>query len=445
VRFAAFIVEAGLALTAFVGLPIAASAGDWTATANFGETVEANDNPQLQSKNSPGGSVGSITNLSLQALDTGPTWHWLIGTDLGFQKFWGPGAQDSFDGVRGGVIHTAVDKATPLTDYYASFAGSVLPASVSEIFDSGITNADTTTINYAGQGGLTHHLNALNSLGLNVSGASQSFTGGNRDGLTPNTYLTTGQSWTHTLTPRTGFTLAASTAWYTASGVSGTDSVSESVTGQLATQLSERMSLAVGGGGFFIHTTGDDAAGENFDSNNSGYIANGRLSYALGPTTSISAFASHNLAPSSLGSVQELTQVGFGVGHQINEFSSWFFGGIFLDQLPVTSISTTGNTQRQAVALSVGYNRNLSRFWNMQLSYNFTQQDNGNGLFFASFDDNGSASSNAVFLTFSRSFNLLGSPVENASADIRQGFTDLVAPAAPIRTPDVSGGPIGQP
>ena len=246
-RCAAFIGEAGLALAAFIALPIAAYAGDWTATGNLGETVEANDNPQLQAKNSPGGSVGSITNLSLQALDTGPTWHWLIGTDLGFQKFWGPGAQDSFDGVRGGVIHTAIDKSTPLTDYTASFSGSVLPASVSEIFDSGITNADTTTMTYAGQGGLTHHLNELNSLGLTVSGASQSFTGGNSDNLTPNTYLTTGQSWTHTLTPRTDFTLAASTAWYTASDVSGTDSVSESVTGQLSSQLSERMSLTVGG------------------------------------------------------------------------------------------------------------------------------------------------------------------------------------------------------
>src|SRR5262249_21175822 len=154
-----------------------------------------------------------------------------------------------------------------------------------------------------------------NDLGLTVSGSSQTFTGGNKDGLTPNTYLTTGQSWTHTLTPRTDFTMAASTAWYTASGVSGTDSVSESLNGKVHTEVSERLNLTAGGGGFFIHTTGNDAlarsAGENLDENNTGFIANGELSYALGPNTSVSAFASHNLAPSSLGSVQELTQVGF--------------------------------------------------------------------------------------------------------------------------------------
>ena len=33
------------------------------------------------------------------------------------------------------------------------------PASQSEVLDSGITNADTTTVSYSGQGGLTHQLN----------------------------------------------------------------------------------------------------------------------------------------------------------------------------------------------------------------------------------------------------------------------------------------------
>jgi hypothetical protein len=427
--------------------PVAAYAGDWAATMRVGETVEANDNPQLQS-NSPGGAVGSITNLSLEAIDTGPTWHWLLGTDLGFQKFWGPGAETSLDGVKGGVVHTAIDKSTLLTDYYATFAGTILPASVSEVLDSGITNANTTTMTYAGQGGLTHHLNSLNDLGLTVSGSSQSFTGGNKDGLTPNTYLTTGQSWTHTLTPRTDFTMAASTAWYTASGVSGTDSVSESLTGQVHTDISNRLSLTAGGGGFFIHTTGDaltTSTGESLDENNTGFIANGQLSYALAPNTSVSAFASHSLAPSSLGSVQELTQVGFSAGHQINEFSNLVFSGIFVDQLPVVSVPTNANNvQRQAVVLSVGYHRILSRYWDFGLTYNFTQQDNGDTPFFESFNNKGSTNSNAVFLTLTRNFNLFGAPAENAATDIRLGSRDLFAPAAPIRTPELNGGPIEQ-
>ena len=184
---------AALLFAACMGLPMHASAGDWAVTARIGETVEVNSNPQLE-PTSPGGAVGSITNLSLQAIDQMPTLRWETDANLGFSGFWGPGALDSLDGVNG-VARTAFDKATELTDYHASFFGSGLPASVSEVFDSGITNANTTTINYGGEGALTHQLNALNAIGLSVSGSSEFFTGDNgspssasatKNSLTPN-------------------------------------------------------------------------------------------------------------------------------------------------------------------------------------------------------------------------------------------------------------------
>src|SRR4029079_8096071 len=137
---------------ACISVPVTAYA-EWSVTGNFGETVEANDNQQLESE-SPGGAVGSITNLSLQAVDEWPTMRWAIGTNLGFSKYWGPGAEDSLDGVNGGVVTTSLDKATLLTNYHASFSGSVLPASVSEVFDGGVTNANTKTSTYSGQGSL---------------------------------------------------------------------------------------------------------------------------------------------------------------------------------------------------------------------------------------------------------------------------------------------------
>jgi hypothetical protein len=438
--------------TACMGWVMPASAGDWTATMHIGETVEANDNPQLLPK-SPGGTVGSITNLSVQAVDTTPTLHWEIGTDLGFSQFWGPGATSSLDGVKGGVVHTALEKSTPLTDYTASFSTNVLPASTSEILDSGITNANTTTISYSGAGGLKHQLNGLNALGLSVSGSSEFFTNnngspsaasGSKSGLTPNTYLTTGQSWIHTVTPLTDFAVAASTAWYSASGVTGTDSVSESVTGQVHTQLSERLSLTAGGGGDVIRTTRNAdsiSTGGSADSTSTGFIANAQLAYALTNNTSVSAFASHNLAPSSLGSVQELTQVGLTVGHRLDEASSVGFSGIFVYQVPVTSIqANTTQLQRQALVLSVGYQRILSRYWDLHLSYNFTQQDNGDTGFLQPFNDKGSSTSNAVFLTLTRSFNLLGPSADNVPAAVRGGYADLVGPPAlPIRVPDNPG------
>src|SRR6476619_1024498 len=97
---------AALLFAACMGLPMAASAGDWTVTSAIGETIEANSNPQLEPK-SPGGAVGSITGLSLQAIDEMPTLRWETDANLGFTGFWGPGAVGSLDGANG-VARTAL-------------------------------------------------------------------------------------------------------------------------------------------------------------------------------------------------------------------------------------------------------------------------------------------------------------------------------------------------
>jgi hypothetical protein len=450
---------AALMLVAGVCLPIAASAGYWTVTGSIGETVDASSNPQLET-NSSGGSVGSTTGFSLQAIDEMPTLRWETDASVGFSGFWGSGAVGGLDGVNG-VATTTVSGATELNTYHASFSASGLPASVSQVFDSGITNTNTTTVSYSGAGGLTHQLNELNAIGLSVSGSSEFFTGDNgslssassasttKNNLTPYTYLTMGPSWSHTVTPLTTLTLAAGTAWYTANGIAGTDSLSgsvtaqlsESVTAQVQTQLSERLSFTAGGGGDVVLTTGQSGStfpGGSSDSTSTGFIANVALSYALQNNTGFSAFASHNLSPSSLGSVQELTQAGLTVVHQINDVSRVSLSGIFLDQLPVTSIQALSNqTERQALVLSVGYGRNLSQYWDLQLTYNFTEQDNGDTFLLQSFNNKGSANSNAAFLTIRRTFNLFGTP---ASSNMygSPASTGLFGPRA---SPNMYGSP----
>jgi hypothetical protein len=407
---------AQVVLLACVSVPVAANA-EWDVTGSVGETVTANDNQQLEA-DSRGGAVGSITNLSLQAINEWPTLRWAIGTDLGFSQFWGPGANDSLDGLHGGVLTTSLDKAAPLTDYHASFSASVLPASVSEVLDSGVTNADTTTFTYAGQGSLTHQLNELNAIGLSVSGRSQSFSNdGSRgstpdDVLTPNTYLTAGQSWIRALSPRTNLTLAANTGGYIADGAGTTDQVSESVTLQVQTELSERLNFTAGGGANVVRTSGIT------DETTSGFVGDVAIAYEL-VNASVSAFAAHNLAPSSLGSLQERTSAGFNVAHQINEASSVVLTGAFVYQLPVTSIAITSDRdqQHQALVLSVGYRRMLAENWNLGLSYAFTQQNNSDDGFFGVLNE-GSSTSNAVFATITRNFSLWSRPLTDIEPDL---------------------------
>ena len=171
-----------------------------------------------------------------------------------------------------------------------------------------------------------------------------------------------------------------------------------------ASIASECLGLALRAGGDVVITSG------SVDETNGGFIANAALTYALANTT-LSAFGSHDLAPSSLGSLQERTAAGFNVGHAINECSSVFFSGAFVYQQPIVSVP--GNLdldqKHQGLVLSAGYNRSLGQYWNLGLTYTFTQQNNNDDEFFAVFNE-GSSSSNAVFATLTRSFNLWGGP-----------------------------------
>ena len=159
-----------------------AKAGDWLVNSHIGETVEANDNIQ-QLPDSPGGAVGSITNFSLDAINETPTLRLGFGTDLGVSGFTGPGAQSSLDGFRGDV-RGSIDKATKLTDYHLDGSWQLAPAAVSELTDSGILAANTTTSTFDASAGLKHQLNDLNALGWSISGTSVDFSNDD-DGLTP--------------------------------------------------------------------------------------------------------------------------------------------------------------------------------------------------------------------------------------------------------------------
>ena len=379
-----------------------ARAGDWLVNSHIGETVEANDNIQ-QLPDSPGGAVGSITNFSLDAINETPTLRLGFGTDLGVSGFTGPGAQSSLDGFRGDV-RGSIDKATKLTDYHLDGSWQLAPAAVSELTDSGILAANTTTSTFDANAGLKHQLNDLNALGWSISGTSVDFSNDN-DGLSPYNDLVMSESWIRNLSPITDFTAAVGTQWYQADNPTNTESWVQTLTGQIDTQLTGRLKVMGRAGGGVVHTTEQLVA--PFDpidisDTAANFIAAAALVYDLKNTT-ISANASHDFAPSSLGEVQDRTVVGFAVDHKINDWSGLLLTGQFFDQLPSTSAPGQSDS-RQAVILSLAYSRNLMRDWDLLVSYRFVQQDEDTGVFIP-FDD-GASTSNAVFVTVNRNLHL---------------------------------------
>lgn len=395
-----------LLVAACVGLCAPAKAGDWLVTSHVGQSVELNDNPQ-QLPDSPGGAVGSITNFSLNAINELPTLRFDFGTDLAWRAYTGPGAQSSLDGLQGDV-EAGIKKSTKLTDYRLAGSWQRQPAAVSELIDSGILAANTTRTTYFATGGLEHHLNSLNSLGWSASGTSVDFSNDDA-GLTPFNDVSMSGAWIRNISPATSFTTSADIQWFVADNLTDTESLIQTVTGQIDTQLTSRLKFMGRAGGGVVRTTErlPTPRGRHDISDTSGkFVAAAELAYELKNTT-ISASASHDFAPSSLGEVQDRTVVGFLVDHKINERSSLLFEGQFFDQRPSTSTPGESN-HRQAMILTIAYSLNLMRDWDMHLRYRFVTQDENTDIF-SPFDD-GSSTSNALFVTVTRNINWFGNP-----------------------------------
>ena len=388
-------------LAACVALCTPVKAGDWVVTSHIGETVEANDNPQ-QLPHSPGGDVGSLTDFSFKAINETPTLNLEFDSDLAFRAYGGPGAQSSLDGLQGNV-GASVEKNTKLTDYHLDARWQRLPASVSELTDSGVLAANTTRSDYFADGGLQHQIDDVNGLGWSATGTVVDFSNTNA-GLTPYTDATMTESWIHNISPITNFTASLGTEWYVASNLTQANTLVQTLTGQIDTQLTPRVKFMGRLGGGAVHTTEQDVFTNSDVSQTSGnFIAAANLIYELSDNV-ITATASHDFAPSSLGQIQDRTLVGVSIDHKINESSGLLLSGQLTDQLPSTSVPANSD-RRQAMILSVAYSHNLMRDWDMVLSYRFVQQEE-NAAFFVPFQD-GASTSNAVFLTLTRNVALL--------------------------------------
>jgi hypothetical protein len=382
-----------------------AQAGDWLVNSHIGETFEANDNIQQVPK-SPGDAFGSITNFSFDALNNTPTLAVGFGTDLAFREYGGDGAQSSLDGFQGDA-RASLEKKTKLTDYHLNGSWALVPAAVSELTDSGILAANTTTTSYLANGGLQHQLNDLNALGWSATGTSVNFS--NEDaGLIPYNDVVMTESWIRNLSPITNFTASLSTQWYQADNEFNTRSLIQSLTGQIDTLLTNRLKLMARAGGGVIRTDEDFFAGStkaDISDTSGNFVGGVDLAYELKNTT-ITATASHDFAPSSLGEVQDRTEVGLGIDHRINERTGLLLSGQFYDQAPSTSAPAQSN-DREAMILSLTFTRELIRDWDLLVRYQFVQQDLNTDQFVPFSFDDGSSTSNAVFVTLNRNLHLL--------------------------------------
>ena len=72
--------------------PWPALAWDWSLSSTLSETVELNNN-QFMNTAPTGGTVGSYTNLSANAIGLTSTSRLTLDGDIGYRKYWGPGTE----------------------------------------------------------------------------------------------------------------------------------------------------------------------------------------------------------------------------------------------------------------------------------------------------------------------------------------------------------------
>ena len=72
--------------------PWPALAWDWSLYSTLSETVELNNN-QFMNTAPTGGTLGSYTTLSANAVGLTSTSRLTLDGDIGYQKYWGPGTE----------------------------------------------------------------------------------------------------------------------------------------------------------------------------------------------------------------------------------------------------------------------------------------------------------------------------------------------------------------
>lgn len=407
---------AGLVLASFVQAGPAAAA-EWTLAADVAQRVEVDSNFGLDD-NSEGVLFGSTSTIDLRlAARTKRTrWNLAIGTRL--SVFAGSGDDTGLNGAdpraNGGVSHqgkrfsanaafgfSRQSVASTQFGLAALPEGSVvlpddtviLPDdTLATLDDFGtISNEDAIQTSLNLRSGITFNLDPLNRLSLSASGSIVRFSGDAGE-LEDSTSYGTTVSWEHDLTERTSTDLSFGVQRFTTDDTENTESLTFTATGGFDTQLTPRLTFGLDAG-FTVADIERDPPGR--DDTPVGFTGGLRLGWQLAADTQFSLAANQGFEPSSLGELQARSTVALSIGHSINSRSRLSLSASYSRQ---TSADNSDNTDvRQLFVLSPGYTIDLSPDWQARVGYTLRLRD----------EDAGFATSSNLFLTISRSFDLL--------------------------------------
>lgn len=409
------VVFAWLALSALVAGD--AVGAEWTLAAGISERIEADTNFNLE-KGEDDPVIGSTTSIGLALGARTKSTQWNLSTGTRLSVFLGDGEDAGLNradpSLAGDVIHRAKDfsanAAFEFTRQPVAFTqfGIELPSDGTSLLPDGsverpdgtvalgsdfatVTQEEAVQTDVRFAGGFSVPLNTRNRVSASANGALVRFSEDIEE-LAANTSFGVQIGWARDLTKLTATDFSVTVSRFTVDDAQDTRSTTVSFNGGFSTRLTPQLDLTANTGVALVRNNSDARGSGDTDVEAIGGLALGWRN----DKTQMSLLISHGVETSSLGELQNRTTLALGAGYLMNSTSRLALNTSYSRQ--VSSGGFAGNgTNRQLFVLSPSYARDLDRNWTMQAGYALRLSD----------EETGFAASNNLFLSFSRSFDLL--------------------------------------
>jgi hypothetical protein len=399
-------------------MPGPALAWDWALSSTLSQTFELNDN-QFMRTPSGGGTLGSYSTISANAVGLTPTSRLTVDSDVGYRKYWGPGtegvSQTESDWVGISAHYVTWGKNS---DDRVFFDGSFRRSSavVAVLGDLGLlTNAHGDIDRTSFQGGFTRSLSALDTFTFSLGSALTSYDPASSGTQFVDTTATA--SWRHRIDPLTTVNLTSQAEWLNYDTQPNTNLLLWRNTGGFETTLSPVLSYGASAG--VIYTNSETGIAPLpllpvtlqvplfATSSTVGFIADAHAIYRILKNTTLNLTASQSVSPSITGVLTKRTTLHAGVTQLINGWSSISVAGDISRQ----TVSET--TTNDFLSGSVSYAYQLAREWNASVTYRYLHRTAAAGSFL--FDpvtgiptsSVGAASSNSLILTVAKTTTII--------------------------------------
>jgi len=407
-------------MVAIGALTTGAYATDVAIKGSVTQTVEGSDNYFLSTN--PSGPTGKTNTAGLLNFYTGtPDTQYFLDTYYSYYKYFGPGAVDA-GSIQWGTPANAIfrmNHVTELDRFNLAASWSRTDAAVTQLAQTGLSNARGSINTYDVNAGWTRDLGRIDTLSWTADWNTVSFTDPTQ---TPYTDITSAITWNHIFGPTTTFSNSVVFDWFSQDNAANSQRLLWRFLSGVQSQLTPRLTFNGQIGLVFANAyqNGNVQASspifipgvtpfQPLVGAGHGWVGNVGLTYRLLKDTTASFSAAQAITPVFTGQLQQTSSLTMNLNHQINSLSSLSFFASYVEstspnQIGPIQFSQANATTSDFFSAGVNYNYQLTRDLTANVSYTFR-------------DSITVAKSSTVLVGLSKSFNVTGNPTPINAAE----------------------------